>query len=299
MTYNEFIQNIIDTRGQWNIPEGEYFEVHHIIPECMGGEGKIYKGKGKRKSKHPNLIWLYAREHFIAHKLLSEEAPDNDKLFYAWYMMAFCKSKNQKRYQITPEEYEELQIKKSKYMSDLFSNIERDEEWCKHISEGQKGIKRGHWYNNGKYSVQAFECPEGFTPGRLQKDIDNIHNKRKANDNYKKSESQKKKLSESIKALEFTWYNNGIESIQVNKGDIIPDGYVKGKIGSQHTEEWKLAQSIKTSAQNLGRHWYNNGIKNIFVLPENVPEGYIPGKVFKHRKSGPRGPYKKHKKVVE
>lgn len=32
-TYKEYIQSIIDTRGQWNIPENEYYEGHHIIPK--------------------------------------------------------------------------------------------------------------------------------------------------------------------------------------------------------------------------------------------------------------------------
>ena len=43
MTYKEFIDNIIETRGQWNISKGEYFEVHHIIPRCLGGDGVIRK----------------------------------------------------------------------------------------------------------------------------------------------------------------------------------------------------------------------------------------------------------------
>ena len=37
--YKEFIENIIATRGQWNIPQGEYFEAHHIVPKCLGGNG--------------------------------------------------------------------------------------------------------------------------------------------------------------------------------------------------------------------------------------------------------------------
>ena len=37
MTYNEFIQNILDTRGRFGIPDGEYKERHHIVPKCLGG----------------------------------------------------------------------------------------------------------------------------------------------------------------------------------------------------------------------------------------------------------------------
>lgn len=30
-----------------------------------------------------------------------------------------------------------------------------------------KAIKNTKWYNDGKINVRAFECPEGFVPGRL------------------------------------------------------------------------------------------------------------------------------------
>ena len=43
ITYNEYILNIIATRGQWNIPEGEFFEGHHIIPKSCGGSGDYRK----------------------------------------------------------------------------------------------------------------------------------------------------------------------------------------------------------------------------------------------------------------
>ena len=42
-------------------------------------------------------------------------------------------------------------------------------QWRQRISEGQKGKSRGHWYNNGVYSLQAFECPPGFKHGRIYK----------------------------------------------------------------------------------------------------------------------------------
>lgn len=53
--YEKFIQGIIDARGQWNIPNGEYYENHHIVPKCMGGEPKDLK----HGAKHKNSIWLY------------------------------------------------------------------------------------------------------------------------------------------------------------------------------------------------------------------------------------------------
>ena len=55
-----------------------------------------------------NLVDLFAREHFEAHRLLALENPDNDHLVYAWNCMAFCKNNSQNRYALSPEEYEEV-----------------------------------------------------------------------------------------------------------------------------------------------------------------------------------------------
>lgn len=98
LTYDEFIQNILDTRGRFACGE-EYHEKHHIIPRCMDGTDD----KG-------NLIDLFAREHFIAHKLLAQENPNNNSIVYAYGCMAWRKSKNHERYELTPEEYEEAKI---------------------------------------------------------------------------------------------------------------------------------------------------------------------------------------------
>ena len=96
MTYQEFINNILQTRGRF-MDNNKYHETHHIIPKCKNGS-----------NDEDNLIDLFAKEHFIAHKLLAEENPDDDQLTYAYILMAFVKDKNQKRYELTPEEYEEV-----------------------------------------------------------------------------------------------------------------------------------------------------------------------------------------------
>lgn len=97
-TYKEFINNILNTRGRFACGE-EYYERHHIIPKCMGG-----------RDEEDNLIDLFAREHFIAHKLLALENPENDSLIYAWSCMAFPNNNMQQRYELTPDEYEEVRI---------------------------------------------------------------------------------------------------------------------------------------------------------------------------------------------
>ena len=96
MTYEEFINNILNTRGRFACGD-EYHERHHIVPKCMGGS-----------NEKENLIDLFAREHFEAHRLLALENPKNDSLVYAWWMMAHgTKREYQDRYGVTAEEYEE------------------------------------------------------------------------------------------------------------------------------------------------------------------------------------------------
>lgn len=95
MTYNEFIQNILDTRGRFGIPDGEYKERHHIVPKCLGGT-----------NDKENLIDLYAREHYEAHRMLSEENPTMQPLVYAWWLMANMENPHENRYVLSAEEYE-------------------------------------------------------------------------------------------------------------------------------------------------------------------------------------------------
>ena len=94
--YNDFICEIITNFGQHRKtspnPDGIIYERHHIKPRCVGGTDDIF-----------NLVDLTPREHYIAHKLLAEEYPNEEKLICAWHFMSIIKQNN---YQATPEEYE-------------------------------------------------------------------------------------------------------------------------------------------------------------------------------------------------
>lgn len=104
--YQEFIQNILNTRGRFGCGD-EYHERHHILPKCLGG-----------LDNDENLIDLFAKEHFVAHRLLVLEHPDNNKLTYVWWMMSHIKDKNQDRYELSAEEYEEAKIAHSIVMKE-------------------------------------------------------------------------------------------------------------------------------------------------------------------------------------
>ena len=104
-TYEEFINNILETRGRFACGD-EYHERHHIVPKCMGGT-----------NNEKNLIDLFAREHFEAHRLLALENPDNKKLTHAWWMMSTRLSSSELEEKITAEEYEESRKAFSQMMS--------------------------------------------------------------------------------------------------------------------------------------------------------------------------------------
>ena len=121
-TYNEFIQNILQNRGRFKCGN-EYHERHHIVPRCIGGN-----------NDEENLIDLFAREHFVAHKLLAQENPDNKQLIHAWALMSRLNNHNGK-YTVTPEEYEEA---KKAYIS-LIKGKPLSEEQRRKIGKANKG----------------------------------------------------------------------------------------------------------------------------------------------------------------
>lgn len=133
-SYNDFINNILSTRGRFACGE-EYHERHHIIPKCLGGN-----------NDEDNLIDLYGREHFIAHRLLALENPYNKDLLYAWNLMAFVKRDYQERYELSPEEYEEIR----KIFSHKISGINNPFYGKHHSDETKIKMSKNHSDFSGK-----------------------------------------------------------------------------------------------------------------------------------------------------
>ena len=89
--YNEMIQNA----KQRNITG--YTETHHILPKSMGGS-----------DDENNLVRLTAREHYIAHWLLTKFVPEENRrsMNYALWLMSQDKSSSAKGYRITSRQFE-------------------------------------------------------------------------------------------------------------------------------------------------------------------------------------------------
>ena len=105
--YNQLIERArAENRQKYNVL---YFEQHHILPKSLGGT-----------NEKQNLVLLTGKEHFIAHKLLCEIYPDNDKLHYALWRMMNPQSKNHVRnYNISSREYERCKSLQSKLVQQL------------------------------------------------------------------------------------------------------------------------------------------------------------------------------------
>lgn len=157
--YDDFIDGIIASRGRFACGE-EYHERHHIKPKCLGGT-----------NDEENLVDLYPREHYEAHRLLALEHPEENGLTYAWFMMSNCTdAKTNKRCKVSAEEYEEARIAVSKLsiseetrkkmsdakkanpippevrkkMADTMRGRHLPEEWRRNIGNGNRGKPHPH-----------------------------------------------------------------------------------------------------------------------------------------------------------
>jgi hypothetical protein len=75
MDYKKIYDSLI-FRGKNRQLDDCYYEKHHIIPRCMGGDDSI-----------DNLVKLTPEEHYLAHQLLVKIYPDNYSLVLAASMM--------------------------------------------------------------------------------------------------------------------------------------------------------------------------------------------------------------------
>lgn len=128
MNYQAIYNNLIQ-RGKNRNLEG-YCERHHITPRCMGGN-----------DNSENLVKLTAREHFVAHRLLTKIYPEVPKLKYAVFLMT--KSKNgSKHFKVTSRTYQQLKIESSIAKSILQKGRGQSPEARAKSSASRKGKKR-------------------------------------------------------------------------------------------------------------------------------------------------------------
>jgi hypothetical protein len=128
MDYKRIYDELISKQRDYY--DSEYYEVHHIIPRCMGG------------SDNPtNLIKLNAREHFIAHALLARfvlDEPYSTKLKHAFFAMCNQKRDYQNRYTPPSKIYEISKRLHGECMSVRHSGKILEDDHILKLREGHK-----------------------------------------------------------------------------------------------------------------------------------------------------------------
>ncbi len=234
VTYEEFIRNILETRGRFECGD-EYHERHHIIPKCMGGT-----------NDDDNLIDLFAREHFEAHRLLALENPENDKLTYAWHMMA-VRRKDGRDYQLSPEEYEEAKI--------AFVNMisgENSPWYGKHLPDEMKSIiseRVKELWNNEEYRLNQVEKHK--KENLSEESISNI--KRAAKERANQPEFIERQRYLQKQRMSIPTYK---EQISQSLREVFKDPNRTPWYGKKRSEETKnkLSERAKERFQNSENH---------------------------------------------
>ena len=171
-TYQAFIEEILNNRGRFNCKKGEYKERHHIFPKAEGGNNTT-----------ENLIDLYPREHFIAHKLLAQENPDILSYQRAYFCMAFLKNDKEKRDEvISPEEYEKIRLESSAFLKG-----KNNPNYGNHSLAGENNP-----YYRKKHTEEILQKIRDGLKGKMVGEKNSMYNK-------KHSESTKEKLRKASK----------------------------------------------------------------------------------------------------
>ena len=96
--YNKIVEKAISLNRKKK--NGEYYESHHIIPKCIGGEDIAN-----------NKVLLTAKEHYVCHHLLTYIYPSDNSIWFAFWSMVNRKSNKQERYKCSARVYEKARNK--------------------------------------------------------------------------------------------------------------------------------------------------------------------------------------------
>ena len=85
MNYWKIYDSLITRAVERTSTADVYYEKHHIIPKCIGGD-----------NSKSNLVLLTSSEHFLAHQLLIKMYPNEPKLVFAAQMMLYGTTKHKR-----------------------------------------------------------------------------------------------------------------------------------------------------------------------------------------------------------
>jgi hypothetical protein len=147
MNYGKIYDSLISRALERTSSADEYYEKHHIIPKCIGGD-----------NSKSNLVLLTASEHFLAHQLLVKMHPENHKLVFAAHMMI---NGSQKHKRVNNKEFSWLKARRRQSLMVLNSNKIFSEEHKRKLSLAKKGkvfATKNNFY--GKSHTEEFKIKQ-------------------------------------------------------------------------------------------------------------------------------------------
>jgi len=212
-----------------------YYEKHHIKPICLEGD-----------DNRKNLVLLTAKEHFVAHKLLTYIYKGNRKIACAYHKMTYGNTgdhnKSSKDYSYARELISKIGLsnKTKKKISDgVKKTFQENPEIKEKISENSKKLKGKIAHNKGiKMSDEQKQKISIANKGKIISKETKIKMSESAKKKPQISEETRKKLSEA------------------RKGKLNPMAGKFGKnnpnYGSKRTEETKeKMRKSKSNTQNM------------------------------------------------
>jgi 5-methylcytosine-specific restriction endonuclease McrA len=145
--YTRWYYQLIEQAKVRILSHDVYTEKHHVIPRSLGGDNTI-----------SNLVVLTAREHFIAHWLLTKmtSSVDKSKMWHAFNSMCILKPNNTDKRYVNSRGAEKAKIECAKIKSVARKGAflgEKNYNYGKKWSEEQRAQMRGHKRTAGlKYS---------------------------------------------------------------------------------------------------------------------------------------------------
>jgi hypothetical protein len=233
--YQDWYNSLISTAR--NRSSEGYTEKHHIIPKSMGGS-----------NDSDNLVKLTAREHFIAHVLLTKFTESTYKAKMITALWRFCVGGNKNQKLVSSRYYEKLKIQISEVMKEQHTGEKNPFYGKTHTAEVRKKISEGQ--TGRKLSQETRQKLSAAHKGKVLSVLteDGLRRIKEYRASQVFTEEALAKRAKSISSL--IWINNGIKNARVQP-DVLDkytnDGWVQGRLMHHLTEEYRNKLSMSAT----------------------------------------------------
>lgn len=207
--YTKTYMKIIESRRLLNRSKKEsYFESHHIVPRCLGGN-----------NKKENLILLTAKEHYICHLLLIKMTSGKDRSKMCLGLKCLSQMKNHKQSRnLTSRMFERFRLEANQAISENHSDVSGSNNPMFGKPSPNKGVKMT---DEQKDKIKKSLTGRSFSESHK----DNIKNNHWSKRGFQPHNKGKKTGSNGS-----MWVNNGESNLKIKSDSPLPAGYVKGRI---------------------------------------------------------------------